>query len=80
MSASSQETLFQIISEQLNIKTEKIKLADHFINDLKADSLDVVELIMSVEEKWNISIPDESAEKMETVQHLLDYIKANEGK
>ena len=75
MSESNQETLFQIISEQLNIKTEKLKLSDHFINDLKADSLDVVELIMSVEEKWNISIPDEKAEKMETIQHLLDYIK-----
>lgn len=75
MSKSNQETLFQIISEQLNIKTEKLKLSDHFINDLKADSLDVVELIMSVEEKWSLSIPDEKAEKMETIQHLLDYIK-----
>ena len=75
MAENTQESLFQIISEQLNIKAEKLKLSDHFINDLKADSLDVVELIMSVEEKWNISIPDEKAEKMETVQHLLDYIK-----
>jgi len=75
MSENYQEALFQIVAEQLNIKTETLKLSDHFINDLKADSLDVVELIMSVEEKWNISIPDEKAEKMETIKHLLDYIK-----
>lgn len=75
MSDNTKEALFKIIAEQLNIKTDKLKLSDHFINDLKADSLDVVELVMSVEEKWNISIPDESAENMESIQNLLDYIK-----
>ena len=75
MSADIKEALFQIISEQLNVKTDQLNLSNHFINDLKADSLDVVELIMSVEEKWNLSIPDEKADKMETIQNLLDYIK-----
>ena len=77
MSSNSQEILFQIISDQLRIKADTLKLSHHFINDLKADSLDIVELIMSVEEQWNISIPDTLSEKMETLQDLLNYIKTN---
>ena len=77
MSSNPQEILFQIISDQLKIKADTLKLSDHFINDLKADSLDIAELIMSVEEQWNISIPDSSSEKMETLQDLLNYIKTN---
>ena len=77
MSEKLQESLLEMIADQLNLKTENIKLSHHIINDLKADSLDVVELVMSAEEKWNLSIPDEDAEKMETAQDLLDYIKKN---
>ena len=75
MSENTEKQLKQVISELFNIKEEKITAKDHFIKDLKADSLDVVELVMSVEEKFNISIADEEAEKVETVQDFLDLIK-----
>ena len=64
-----------LISEQLNIKAEKIKTTDKFIEDLKADSLDVVEIVMTIEEKFELSIPDESAEKLQSIQDLIDYIE-----
>ena len=70
-----QKTVMDLIAEQLNIKSENIKPKNDFIKDLKADSLDVVELIMSLEEKFDIQIPDEEAEKMSTVQHIIDYIQ-----
>ena len=71
-----EKELTALIAEQLGVKQEQIKPANHFIKDLKADSLDVVELIMSAEEKFELSIPDEEAEKLETVQNFLDYIKS----
>lgn len=77
MSKDIKENLIELISKQLNIEKENIKTRDSFTKDLKADSLDVVEIIMSVEEEFDISIPDEKAEKMETIQHLIDYIKNN---
>ena len=64
-----------IISEQLGIEEEKIKPESKFIDDLGADSLDIVELIMSFEEKFNIEIPETEAEKMQTVQSVLDYLE-----
>lgn len=72
-----QKEVIDLITEQLNLKAEDIKLENEFIKDLKADSLDVVELVMSVEEKFDIQIPDEEAEKMYTVQSVIDYIKKN---
>ena len=76
MSKNIEEGLFDLISSQLGVKKENIKSSNHLIKDLKGDSLDLVEIILSVEEKWSISIPDESAEKIETVQNLIDYIKS----
>ena len=64
-----------LIAEQLNIKPDKIKTTDKFIENLKADSLDVVEIVMTIEEKFELSIPDESAEKMHSIQDLIDYIE-----
>ena len=76
MSKDIEEELFDLISSQLGVKKESIKSSSNLITDLKGDSLDMVEIVISIEEKWNISIPDESAEKIETVQNLIDYIKS----
>ena len=70
-----QKEVIGLIADQLNIKAEEIKTNQKLIEDIKADSLDIVELVMSLEEKFNISIPDESAEKMQTIQDVIDYIK-----
>ena len=64
-----------LIAEQLNIKPDKVKTTDKFIEDLKADSLDIVEIVMTVEEKFELSIPDESAEKIQSIQDLITYIE-----
>lgn len=63
-----------IIAKQLDLKAEDIKPENEFIEDLKADSLDLVELIMLFEEKFDIQIPDEEAESLQTVQKAIDYI------
>ena len=70
-----QKEVMSLIAKQLNLQLKDIKMSSAFITDLKADSLDVVELVMSLEEKFGISIPDEEAEKLETVQKMVDYIK-----
>ncbi|MGC9502876.1 acyl carrier protein [Baaleninema sp.] len=75
----SQETVFEkvksIVAEQLEIDdSDSIKPESHFANDLGADSLDVVELVMALEEEFDIEIPDEDAEKMETIQAAVDYL------
>lgn len=67
----------EIIVEQLGIKKEDIKPESSFIDDLGADSLDTVELVMALEEEFNTEIPDEEAEKIKTVQNVYDYIKNN---
>lgn len=64
-----------IITEHLGAKEEEITLDSHFSDDLGADSLDVVEMIMAVEEEFNIKVSDEDAEKITTVKELIDYIK-----
>ncbi|MEW9094007.1 MAG: acyl carrier protein [Clostridiaceae bacterium] len=66
-----------IISEQLGIGSEEITMDSSFIDDLGADSLDVVELIMALETEFDLEIPDEEAEKISTVGDVVDYIKAN---
>ncbi|MGI9549378.1 MAG: acyl carrier protein [Bdellovibrionales bacterium] len=63
-----------IISEQLSTKAEDIKLEHHLINDLKADSLDIVEITMSVEEAFNLQISDDEAETLSNVQELIDFL------
>ena len=70
----TQKEVINLIAKQLSLEAENIKPQNEFIRDLKADSLDIVELIMSFEEKFNIQIPDEDAEKIQTVQNAIDYI------
>jgi acyl carrier protein len=64
------------IASQLSIDVEEIKMESSFMNDLGADSLDIVELIMALEEEYDIEIPDEDVEKMATVGDVVEYIKA----
>jgi acyl carrier protein len=65
----------EIIAEQLNQDAGGIDTAAHFVNDLGADSLDVVELVMAFEEAFDLEIPDEDAEKIQTVQDAISYIE-----
>ena len=67
----------QIIAEQLGVDEPDIKSESHFIDDLGADSLDTVELVMAFEEEFGIEIPDEEAEKIATVQDAISYITEN---
>lgn len=67
----------EIIVEQLGVEADQIKLESNFVDDLGADSLDTVELIMSFEEEFDIEIPDTDAEKIKTVKDVIDYIEAN---
>jgi acyl carrier protein len=65
----------EVIVEQLNVASEEVKPEARFVEDLGADSLDVVEMIMALEEKFEIEIPDSEAEKIQTVQDVIDYIE-----
>ena len=71
------EKLFEIIAMNLGIGVDQIKLESEFIDDLGADSLDTVELIMEFEESFNIDIPDHEAEQMYSVGSVYNYIRAN---
>jgi acyl carrier protein len=66
----------KIISEQLGVPEADVKPEASFVNDLGADSLDTVELVMALEEEFGVEIPDEDAEKIASVQNAVDYIKA----
>jgi acyl carrier protein len=66
-----------IITEQLGLESEEVTMDSLFIDDLGADSLDIVELIMALEEEFDMEIPDEEAEKISTVGDVVSYIKAN---
>ncbi len=66
----------EIVVEQLSVEAEKVVPEASFINDLGADSLDTVELVMAFEEKFDLEIPDEDAEKITTVKDAIDYIQA----
>ena len=68
-----------IVCNQLDVEKDKVKPEASFINDLGADSLDIVELVMELEEEFDMSIPDEDAEKIRTVGEAIDYIKKNRG-
>jgi acyl carrier protein len=67
----------KIVAEQLGVNEADVKNASSFVNDLGADSLDTVELVMALEEEFETEIPDEDAEKITTVQQAIDYIKAH---
>jgi len=70
------EEIQEIICEQLGSKREEVKLETSFIDDLGADSLDLIELVIALEGKFNIEIPDEDAEGMNTVKDVVRYIEA----
>ncbi|WP_278403376.1 acyl carrier protein, partial [Pseudoalteromonas ruthenica] len=72
-----QERVKKIIVEQLGVKEEEVKLEASFVDDLGADSLDTVELVMALEEEFDTEIPDEEAEKITTVQAAIDYVTAH---
>ncbi|MBL8528156.1 MAG: acyl carrier protein [Betaproteobacteria bacterium] len=69
----------KIVAEQLGVNESEIKNESSFVDDLGADSLDTVELVMALEEEFECEIPDEEAEKIATVQQAIDYIKSHLG-
>ena len=75
---SIEERVKKIIVEQLGVKEEDEKPEASFVEDLGADSLDTVELVMALEEEFDIEIPDEEAEKITTVQSAIDYVQNNQ--
>ena len=75
-----QERVKNIIVEQLGVEADQVKPEAQFVTDLGADSLDTVELIMALEEEFDIEIPDEKAEKIKTVGEAIDYIEQNANK
>jgi acyl carrier protein len=66
----------EVVVEQLNVSPDEVKEGSKFVEDLGADSLDVVELVMALEEKFDIEIPDEDAEKIATVSDAIKFIEA----
>lgn len=75
--SSIEERVRKIVCEQLGVKEEEVKTSASFVEDLGADSLDTVELVMALEEEFETEIPDEEAEKITTVQLACDYIEQN---
>ena len=73
--ASVEERVIDIVSEQLGVSKEKVTRETSFVNDLGADSLDQVELVMELEEEFNIQIPEDAAEKIQTVGEAIAYIE-----
>ena len=74
---STLDKVKEVIIDKLGVEEDKIVPEASFVDDLGADSLDTVELIMQLEEEFGIEIPDEEAEKMTTVKSVVDYIEAN---
>lgn len=72
--AEIEEKVFQIVSEQLSVDKAEIARETSFVNDLNADSLDTVELVMELEDEFDLTIPDEDAEKLKTVGEAVDFI------
>lgn len=71
------EIVRDTVSDQLGIEASKVELDSTFIDDLGADSLDIVELIMSLEEEFNMEIPDEDAEKIVSIRDVVNYVADN---
>jgi len=76
--SSIDERVKKIVVEQLGVKEEEVNTGSAFVEDLGADSLDTVELVMALEEEFDIEIPDEDAEKITTVQQAVDYVNTNQ--
>ena len=74
--SSIEERVKKIVAEQLGVKEEDIQNTASFVEDLGADSLDTVELVMALEEEFETEIPDEDAENITTVQHAIDYVES----
>ena len=74
--SSIEEQVKNIVAEQLGVKEDEVTNAAAFVDDLGADSLDTVELVMALEEEFETEIPDEDAEKITTVQQAIDFITA----
>ncbi len=74
---SVEQRVIDIVAEQLGVERDKIKPESNFVNDLGADSLDTVELVMELEEEFDISIPDDAAEKIQTVGEAVKHIESN---
>ena len=72
---SIQERVVEIVSDQLGVPKEQVNNETSFINDLGADSLDTVELVMELEEEFDINIPDDAAEKIQTVGQAIEFIE-----
>ena len=75
MSLELEEKVIQLVMEQLDVTREQCKLEASFIDDLGADSLDLVELIMEMEERFGVEIADEELEKIRTIQDVIDFIQ-----
>ena len=75
--SSIEERVKKIVAEQLGVKEDEVRNEASFVDDLGADSLDTVELVMALEEEFETEIPDEEAEKISTVQAAVDYIKSH---
>lgn len=73
-----EERVKKTVIEQLGVKEEEVNLTSSFVDDLGADSLDTVELVMALEEEFETEIPDEDAEKITTVQQAIDYVTAHQ--
>ncbi len=71
------ETVQSILVEQLGVEEDLVNMESNFIDDLNADSLDIVELVMAMEQEFGISIPDEEAERIKTVGDAVNFIKEN---
>jgi acyl carrier protein len=77
--SSVQERVKKIVAEQLGVKEDEIQNSASFVEDLGADSLDTVELVMALEEEFETEIPDEDAESITTVQLAIDYVESHLG-
>jgi acyl carrier protein len=75
---SIEQRVKKIVAEQLGVNESEVKTESSFVNDLGADSLDTVELVMALEEEFECEIPDEDAEKITTVQQAIDYVLAHQ--
>lgn len=72
--AELEDKVYKIVAEQMSVERGELSRATSFVNDLNADSLDTVELVMELEDEFDLTIPDEEAEKLKTIGEAIDYI------